>query len=126
MLHYSEEEWVRYIHEFEKAAATLPQVALETCTHLESQFHTLEGRVVLLHVKLQQPASMYSEKGQRVQQIHQECEALRSDLQDLTARVSFLFGQVNDSLIQVESEAQTWREHMECTLVNAGPHPQAS
>ena len=36
LLPYSEEEWVRYIHELEKAAATLPQVAMETCTHLES------------------------------------------------------------------------------------------
>ena len=85
LLHYSEEQWVRYIHELEKAAATLPQVALEKCTHLESQFHTLEGQVEVLHATLQQSVSMCAEKGQRVQQTHQECEILRADFQDLTA-----------------------------------------
>ena len=36
LLHYSEEEWVCNIHELQKAAATLSQVDLVTCTHLES------------------------------------------------------------------------------------------
>ena len=125
MLHYSAEEWIRYIHELEKAAATLPQVALEKCTHLESQFHTLEGRVEVLHVTMQQSVSMCAEKGQRVQQIHQECETLRADFQNLTARVSFSFGQVHDSLTQGEKEAQMLREQVQHTLVHAGP-PQVS
>ena len=34
LLHYSEEEWVRYIHELEKA--TFPEETLKTSTHLES------------------------------------------------------------------------------------------
>ena len=118
--------WVRYTHELEKAAATSPQVALETCTHLESQFHTLEGRVEVLHVTMQQSVSMCAEKGQVVQQIHQECETLRADLQDLAARVSLSFVQVHDSFTQAESEAQMLREYVQHTLVNAEPQPQAS
>ena len=105
LIHYSEHEWVLYVHELEKAAATLPQVALESCTYLESQFHTLEGRVEVLYATMLQSVSMCAEKGQRIQQIQQECETLRVDFQDLTARLSFSFGQVNDSLMQVESEA---------------------
>ena len=82
-------------------------MALKKCTHIEAQVHTLEGRVEALHATMQQSVSMCAEKGQRVQKNQQECETLQADFQDLTARVSFSFGQVNDSLIQVESEAQT-------------------
>ena len=110
----------------EKAVATLPQVALETCTHLESQFHTLEGRVKVMHATMQQSVSMCAERGQRKQQIHQECKTLRADFWDLTARVALSFGQVHDSFTQVESEAHTFREQGQHTLVNAGPHLQVS
>ena len=125
MLHYSEEGWVRYIHELEKAAAILPQVAFENA-YIDTQVHTLEGQAVVLHATMQQSVSMCAEKGQRAQQFHQECETLRADFQDLTARVSLSFFQVRDSLTQVESEAQTLREQVQHTLANAGPHPQVS
>ena len=76
-------------------------MALEKCTHLESQFNILEGQVEVLHATMQQSVSMCAEKGQRVKQIHQECVTLRADFQDLTARVSLSVGHVCDSLTQV-------------------------
>ena len=92
-MHCSEEEWVRYPHELEKSVSLLPQVVIETCMQTETHVCTLEGRVDALHVTMQQSVSMCAENGQRVQQIQQECETIRTDLQDLTARVAFLFGQ---------------------------------
>ena len=47
-------------------------------------------------------------------------------ISNLNARVSLSFGQVHDSLTQAESKAQMLREHVQYTLVNAGPHPQGS
>ena len=88
-----------------KDVATLPRVALETCTHLESQVHTLEGRVEALYATMQHSFFMCAEKGQRVEHIQQEWETLRADFQDLTARVSFSFGQVHQSLTKIESKA---------------------
>ena len=58
LLQYSEEEWFRYVHELEKAVATLPQLALETCTHIQSQVHSLDGRVDALKATTQQSISM--------------------------------------------------------------------
>ena len=52
---------------------------------------------------------MCAENGQRVQQIQQECETIRMDFQDLTAKVAFSFDQVKDALTQLESEARTLR-----------------
>ena len=85
---------------------------------------TLEGRVDSLHATMQHSLSMCSEKGQRVQQVRQECETIRKDFQDLTTKVAFSFDQVKDALTRVESEAQTLREHGQYTLANAESQSQ--
>ena len=77
----------------------------------------------MLHVTMQQSVATCSERGQRVQQIHQECETLRADFQDLTARVALSFAQVRDSPTQVETEAQGLRKHVQHTFANAGSDP---
>ena len=118
-MHYSEEEWVRYTCELEKSVSALPQVIMETCMQIETHVCTLEGRVDALHATMQQSVSMCAEKGQRVQQIQQECETIRTDFQELTARVAFSFGEVNDALTEFKSEAQTLREHGHHTLVTS-------
>ena len=91
-MHHSEEEWVRYTRELEKYVSSLPQVVMEACMQTETHVCTLESRVDALHATMQQSASMCAEKGQRVQQIQQECETIRTDFQDLFARVAFSFG----------------------------------
>ena len=100
-MHYSEEEWVCYTRELEKSLSALPQVIIETCMQTETHLCMLEGRVDALHATMQQSVSMCGEKGQCVQQIQQEYETIRTDFQDLTARVAFSFGQVNDALTQI-------------------------
>ena len=84
----------------------------------EAHVCTLEGRVDALHATMQHSISMCSENGQRVQQIQQECETIRTDFQDLTARVAFSFGQVNDALTRIKSESRTLREPGHHTLAN--------
>ena len=110
-MHFSEGEWVRYTRELEKFVSSLPQVVMETCMQTETHVCTLESRVDALHATMQQSASMCAEKGQRVQQVQQECQNIRTDFQDLIVRVAFSFGQVKDAPTRVESEAQTLREH---------------
>ena len=100
-MHYSEEEWVRYCRELEKSVSALPQVFMETCMQTETRVCTLECRVDALHVTMQPSVSMCAEKGQCVQKTQQECKTIRTDFQDLTARVAFSFGQVNDALTQI-------------------------
>ena len=58
LLRYSEKEWVRYVNELKKTASALPQVALETCTHIETQVRTLGDRVDALYATMQQSVSM--------------------------------------------------------------------
>ena len=77
-----------------------------------------------LHTTMQQFVSMCAEKGQRVQQIQQECETIRTDFQDLTTKVAFSFDHVKDALTQIESESRTLREHGHHTHVNAEPQSQ--
>ena len=81
-MHYSEEEWVRYTRDLEKSVSSLPQVVIETCKDTEMHVCTLESRVDALHATMQHSISMCSEKGQRVQQVKQECETIRKDFQD--------------------------------------------
>ena len=80
---------------------------------------TLEGRVDALHATMQHPISMCAENAQHAQQVHQECETIRKDFQDLTTKIAFSFDQVQEALTRVETEAQTLREQGHYTLANA-------
>ena len=123
-MHYSEEEWDRYTRDLEKSVSSLPQVVMEICMQTETCVHTLESRVDALHATMQKSASMCAEKGPCVQQIQQECETIRTGFHDLTARIAFSFGQVNDALTQIGSEARTLREHEQPISGNAESQPR--
>ena len=86
---FSEEEWFRYTRELEKSVSSLPQVVMETCMQTETCVRTLESRVDALHATLQQSVSTCAGKGQRVQQIQQECETIRTDFKTLPPGLHF-------------------------------------
>ena len=97
-MHYSEEEWVRYTRELEHSVSSLPQVFMETCKQTEIPMGTLEGRGDALHATVQHSISMCAENAQHAHQLHQECETIRKDFQDLTTKVAFSFEQVQEAL----------------------------
>ena len=78
-MHYSEEEWVLYTHDLENSVSSLPKVVIETYMQTETHVCTLESRVDALHASMQRSVSMCAENCQRVQQIQQECETIRTD-----------------------------------------------
>ena len=90
-MHWSEEEWVRYTRDLEKSVSSLPQVVMEACKDTEMHVCTLESRVDALHANMQHSISMCADNGQRVQQIQQEWETIRTFFQDLTARFALPF-----------------------------------